>query len=360
MAVRNPIAAGVLIGLAVIGILVAIWFITTAIPFVIEIVLISIVFAAGIAPGVARITNVRLWPGWHIPRGIAVIMIYIGIAIILTLIGIFVVTFAVKEIGVLIDNIPGYITSLQSWLAEVHAKYTYIPSLTQILVSLRDKLGSIYTYVYTVVRSAISIGVALGIIVLIVVLAYYALLGDEKIKNAFLLLLPPSKRIPYGDVLSEMAYVMGAWLRAQVFLAIIVGVAIGIFMAIMRVPYIFLIALIGALAELAPMLGPTVAAIPAVLLSLNQPTWKIVVIIAFFILLAEIDGHILTPMIMQRRVGVHPFLIVVVLFIGAVWGGLLGALLAVPVTGAVQVFVARVVLPAIENAEEKVDAGSNP
>jgi predicted PurR-regulated permease PerM len=148
---------------------------------------------------------------------------------------------------------------------------------------------------------------------------------------------------------------MGGWLRAQLLLAFIVGASITIFLLIIGVPYAFIIGIIGALAELVPMVGPTVAAIPAILLTLFQPTWQLILVIIFFVMLAQAEGNYLAPKIMQSQVGLSPLVTLLALLIGGTLAGMVGALLAIPLAAATQVFVERIVLPSIEGAESISD-----
>ena len=177
----------------------------------------------------------------------------------------------------------------------------------------------------------------------------------ERLSLHSLRLIPPAHRDKYSHTFSEMGEKMGSWLRAQLLLAFIVGASIVVFLLIIGVPYAYIIGIIGAVAELIPLVGPMVAAIPAVLLTLFQPTWQLVLVIIFFVVLAQIEGDYLAPRIMQKKVGLSPLITILALLVGGTLAGMIGALLAIPLAAAIQVFVKHIVIPAIEEKESTSD-----
>ncbi len=121
-------------------------------------------------------------------------------------------------------------------------------------------------------------------------------------------------------------------------------------MAALGVPYAALIAGLGGLGEMIPMVGPYTAFIPALIIVLvvGAPLWKIIVVIIFFIALIQVEGLVLAPKVMQRAVELAPVTTVMSLIIGGALYGLVGALLSVPVAAGGRVFLYEVVFPAIE------------
>ncbi len=352
MAKRDPVATGALIVLIMIGMVLLLWFIWK-ISSIVIIILIAAVLASGIAPVVDRLTSARFPRGWHMPRSLAVILVYLALVIVIGLVGMGIGTAVVKEGMQLAHNAPGYFATASDWFTRLQHKYTFLPQVSGITDRLREQFGAISAYAYAATTRLIGFIGNIVVIIVTFVITYYVLTGEKSAKEGFLRMIPAAQRPKYDETFTEMGSKMGAWLRGQVTLALIIGAVITIGMYIIGVPYAVIIGIIGAVAELIPMLGPSVAAIPAVLLVLFQAKWQIVVVIIFFIILSQTESNVLFPRIMRQAIGLNPIVTILALLAGAAVAGFIGALLAIPLTAALQVFYERIILPAIESAEKE-------
>jgi len=120
-------------------------------------------------------------------------------------------------------------------------------------------------------------------------------------------------------------------------------VAAGLGTWILGLPYPFLLGLAAGITELIPMVGPVLGAVPAVLVALFLPTWRLLAVIVLFTLIQQAENHLLVPRVMKQAVGLSPLLTIVAIMIGAKLMGILGALLAVPIAAALQVIVGEIV-----------------
>jgi predicted PurR-regulated permease PerM len=349
---RGSVATGVLIAVAVIGILGGLY-VLYRVRVVIVILLLSAVVATGIAPLVEKATKLSLPPrGWHLPRGVGVILVYILLIVVLggliTVIG----TVVVREGLQFAANSHTYYASLQEYLGKLHAKYSYMPDLPAILERIKGQIGQISAYLYQSLKGLF--GFASNIVVLLTtfVIVFYMITAEHSVKESILKIVPPSQRERFGDTFTEMGVRMGSWLRAQIFLAFIVGALVSLGLWIIGIPYALIIGITGGIAEMLPMVGPGVAAIPAIGIALfSGQIWRVVVVVIFFVLLSQLESNVLFPKIMSHHVGLSPMLTILALIAGATLGGFLGALLAIPLTAALQVFFQRIIFPAIENAQ---------
>lgn len=352
MSTRGPVATGVLIALSVIGILLGLWLIQK-LSSIVVILILATLLAAGIGPIIDRITRKPLPPGgWHLPKGAAVILVYLCLIIVIAAIVLVIGTVVVNEGVQFAKDAPRYLTEATNALNKLHDKHPYLPSMSGLIARIQEQLGAVSSYVYQGVTRLFGFLGNIVVIVVTFVIAYYLLSAEQSAKEAMLRLIPPSKREVYSETFTEMGCRMGAWLRGQLLLAFIVGVVIGVGLAIIGLPYAGIVAIVGAVAEMIPMLGPGVAAIPAVLIALVGPPWKIVVVIIFFVLLSQIESNILFPKVMKHAVGLNPIITILAILAGAALAGFIGALLAIPLAAAAQVFYQRIILPTIEKAEE--------
>jgi predicted PurR-regulated permease PerM len=111
---------------------------------------------------------------------------------------------------------------------------------------------------------------------------------------------------------------------------------------VLGLPNALLLGVIAGLAEIIPIVGPLLGAIPALLVAAVTGQIDLVLLVAgVYVVIQVVEGNVLVPMVMKSTIGVPPFLVVVSLVIGAAAGGLVGALLAVPLVAAVVVILER-------------------
>ena len=136
--------------------------------------------------------------------------------------------------------------------------------------------------------------------------------------------------------------VVGNYIRGQLTLAAIIGVLAGVgcyFLGLNN--FALIIGVLAFLFETIPMVGPTLASIPAILISLllPDPFPRTYVILVYFIIIQLIEGNILGPRIVGHAVGLHPVASILALIVGVQLFGPFGALLATPILAAVWVVV---------------------
>jgi predicted PurR-regulated permease PerM len=132
---------------------------------------------------------------------------------------------------------------------------------------------------------------------------------------------------------------MGYWLLGQLILSVVVFGVVFIGLTILKVEYALLLALIAGLLEIIPYIGPFIAgAITAFFAFLQSPGLALAAVI-FFVVVQELEGHVLVPIIMSKSVGLNPVMVILAILIGGSLGGVVGALIAVPIASGVSVFV---------------------
>jgi predicted PurR-regulated permease PerM len=120
-------------------------------------------------------------------------------------------------------------------------------------------------------------------------------------------------------------------------LASVIGTSSAAGLYVLGVPYFYVLALIAAIGEMVPVIGPILAAVPAVLTALSISPKTAILVVIFFIVQQQIENHLLVPRIMSRQVGVSAVTVIVALLIGAAIHGIVGALIAVPTAAILQV-----------------------
>jgi len=124
---------------------------------------------------------------------------------------------------------------------------------------------------------------------------------------------------------------LGAWVQGQLFLMFLIGVFVYIGLLLLHVEYALPLALIAGILEIVPIVGPIMAAIPAVLVALAVSPFLALSVVALYFIVQQIENHIVIPIVMRKSVGLSPVITITALMIGGRLAGMVGAILAVPV-----------------------------
>jgi len=179
------------------------------------------------------------------------------------------------------------------------------------------------------------------------IITFYLLLDGEKYIRFFLLLFPSKYRRELTDVAKDLNETLGAYLRGQVFLIIIMSVASWIVLTILKVHYALVLCLATGILEVVPIIGPIMATTLAALVAFYQPSvaWGLtnvsltLIVISCYFILRQIEDLIVIPNIVGKFIHVHPVFVMLALFIGARVGGILGVFLALPVSAVLKVLI---------------------
>lgn len=153
-----------------------------------------------------------------------------------------------------------------------------------------------------------------------------ALLGHDTGERVFTMLIQIEKRL-------------GAWVLGELCLMAIVGLLVYGGLYFLRVEYALPLAILAGLLEIVPTIGPTVSALPAILVAFGSSPILAVSVAALYIIVQQVENNLLVPIVMKQSVGLSPVLTILALMIGGRFGGVTGAILAVPILLAIQEMV---------------------
>ena len=183
-------------------------------------------------------------------------------------------------------------------------------------------------------------GSVVSFFALIVGMVYFA--AQPGVYRRGLLLLAPVKSRPkLGDALDESGKALRYWLGGQLVAMVVTGVLVGLTMWLLGVPAPLGLGLVAGLLDFVPLVGPMIAAIPALLLAFTvSPQTTLFVLIAYTII-QQIEGNIIQPLVQQRAVHLPPAMLLFSLFAASTLFGLAGLILAAPLTVVAFVLVNR-------------------
>jgi predicted PurR-regulated permease PerM len=174
-------------------------------------------------------------------------------------------------------------------------------------------------------------------------------------------LIPPDYRCRWIAIMSRMGERMGGWVIGQIIITAYYGVAFSAGLSILRVPDPISIGVITGVLEIIPFVGGFLGLLLAAVVALSVSPFRVLWVVVLYLIVTNVEAHILVPYVYGRAVHVHPFLVVVALLIGAETFGILGAIVAVPIATALQVVVENLyVKEVVEAAEQSRERSRKP
>ena len=179
-------------------------------------------------------------------------------------------------------------------------------------------------------------------VIAILALVYFWLTERARMQRFALNLLPADRRAGAREAWNEIEVRLGSWIRGQLIIMGSVGVFTSIAYFLIGLEGALLLGVIAALAELIPLIGPALGAIPALLVAALTGNLETVVIVAVvYFVIQVVEGNVLIPLVMRNTIGVPPFLVIASILAGAAVAGIPGALISVPLVAALLVVVER-------------------
>lgn len=273
--------------------------------------------------------------GWlhnkKLPRGAAVLVVYVVLLSITTSILILLVPVIVDQVSQLLSNFGDIYRSLIDSFAHfkiLSAEYGLEKNFLATIDSLQQGVAYSARSLFSTFSNSIS-----GIVGLLVVLVLtFYLIVEEASARKFLKGIIPIEYQPYTfRLLEKIQKKLGCWLRAQLILSLIISFFVYIGLSFLGVEYALLLAVIAGLFEFVPYIGPVLAALPAALIGFTDSPFKGLLVILLYVVIQQIENHILVPKVMQKVTGLNPVISIIALLVGVKLGGMVGVLLAIPV-----------------------------
>lgn len=174
---------------------------------------------------------------------------------------------------------------------------------------------------------------------MVLVITFYLTVEEDSMKR-FVQSVVPVRHRPYtAQLIAAMQHRMGYWLRGQLILSVIVFAMVYLGLSLLGIKYALVLALVAGIFEIVPFLGPWISAIPAVFFAFAQSPGKAIAVAIMYFLVQQIENNLIVPKVMGKTTGLNPLVVILALLMGARLGGVVGALLAVPVALAVAVYV---------------------
>lgn len=299
-------------------------------------IIVAIIAAFVLNPLVNALTDVPMGTKkYHLPREVAILLAFLLTGLLLSAITMFVLLPFISEFNNFVIDLPKLVSRINklTMLIEQQANSAQVPDNIRSLIT--DGLTGAASYGVGFMRNIINavFAFATQIIELVVVpvLTYYFLKDWRSLKADVITLFPPLSQPRAVSIIEELAMVVSNYIRGQVLISAIMGLMVFSGMYFLRVDYPLVLGLLVTLTETLPIIGPIIGAIPAILLAYLSSPVLATKVAAFYIILHQIENHIIVPNIMGHTIDLHPVLVIISLLIGGQLYGIAGMILAVPV-----------------------------
>jgi predicted PurR-regulated permease PerM len=327
----------------VLGLLSAAW----AVRNILLLVLIAAVLAVGLDPPVRRLERVGL------PRGTAVLLIFLAAIGFLIAFGFLVIPPLVREVKQLATDIPDYVARLRTnsgWVGDLERKYHISARLKEATSKLPSLASSSITKVLGITKSIASVIFNMLTIGILTIYFLMALPRTEGMVGA--LVSRKEHQAEDTKTFQEALERVGGYVSGNIAVSIIAGVASFIALRIFGVSFAAALAMWVGIADLIPTVGATLGALAAVVVAFFSSIVDGIAITIFFVVYQQMENYVIVPRVMKKAVDLSPAMVIISVLIGGSLAGFAGALLALPIAAAAKVVLRdvwlrdRLVLPA--------------
>ncbi len=226
-----------------------------------------------------------------------------------------------------------------------------------------DQLASQLQAVSSVVLTG-ALGIGMGVLTLlaqmlsIVVLSIYLTLDQSRLERFWLSLAPVARRPELLAIWREIESRLGGYVRGELLLMTSIGVMASLGYLVIGLPYPLALGVLAGLLEFVPMVGPTLGAIPAIVIALSISPQAALLVVVYSIVIQVVENNLLVPRLMGHSVGVSPVIVILAIFAFSSLLGITGAFLAIPLAAILQVLMDHLIVHAGVGSTEEPGEGS--
>jgi predicted PurR-regulated permease PerM len=306
--------------------------------------------------GVALFLAMALDPlvGWlqghRMSRGLAITVVFAGFAVLFGILLAIVVPIAVNQIVGFAQAIPGYISTLQNapWLENLLAATGSEATVDGWLDQIRSYLSN-PSNLLAIGGGALAVGSGImeGITgsMFILILTLYFLASLRQMKTALYRIVPAYSRTKVAEITDYVTRSVGSYISGMFILALANSIVAFILLTALGVGFAPLLAVLALFITMIPMIGSVTFWIIASVVCFFQSWWVGLVFALVYFAYMQVEAYLMTPRVMSKQVEIPGSLVIISALVGGTLLGLLGALIAVPVTASLLMIVEKLLVP---------------
>ncbi len=307
---------------------------------VVLLLFISLIFAAATAKPAAQLQRL------HIPEAFAVALIYLIALATFAVIIWFVVPPLLSQIAGFGDDLPSYVERVQSigrTYDRVRQEYPELHSFDdqlhdlggRVVAAAGERLTALPTQLFALFLDTLSV----------VVISIMIVTSRHRIRDLIILMIGPRYRRQTNDILTQMWEQLGHYVRAKLIVMLIVGSITFVVLYLLNMPFPLLLAIVVALGELIPRVGPWLARIPLLIFAAFEGLTIFILVAIASVLIENAKGLVISPFVEGDQLNVHPLLVFIAVLVGSSLLGAAGAFVAVPAAAVIQILFNEVIVP---------------
>lgn len=317
---------------AALAIAFAVVFIAWIILRPLAILLMSIVLAETLEPLASRLQQ-------HVRRSVAVLLTYLGLVGIMILLTLTIVPAVLAEVGDLAEEIPDAQEQVMGWIND--QGWVSEEQITGYLEEQMGEGGQLAGIPLAIAGAAVELALA-------VFLSIYWLIGKPGARSLFFSMIPPDRRDEAESIAAEVGSTIGGYIRGVVVSGAILGVIAFLGLTLIGVDFALPLAMFTFFGELVPVLGPLLAVIPVLIVAAFDGLTTVLLVLGLYLGLQLLESSLVYPQVMKRQASIPPIVVIFALLAGGSVGGIIGALVAIPLAGAIRVLILRLVVPRVQ------------
>jgi predicted PurR-regulated permease PerM len=276
-------------------------------------------------------------------RGAAAAIVYLLATAVIAGIGALILPTLIQQVGDFVNALPGYVHDLTTGrgpLGFLETKYHVVERVQKAVSGggsgAASSLAGGATAALDVTRSVITF---IAAVVTITFLTLFMLLEGPRWVSSSIELLPAERRAEAREIADDIYHLVGRYVTGNLLISLIAGTATAIVLLALGVPFALALGLLVAILDLIPLAGATLAAIVVTLVALTDSVTSAIIVAVFFIVYQQIENHLLQPLVYGHTVRLSPLAILLSVLIGSQVAGIVGALVAIPVGGTIQILL---------------------
>jgi predicted PurR-regulated permease PerM len=336
--------------LAIIGVAIVLTWLAMRLSHFLLVILFAILLATAIDEPVSWLQ------ARGVPRPLGIFLHYVALLILFGIAIVVLIPLVTTEARLLSKELPAYLDSLETLID----KYTPGPkphfSMNEIEKDLQGHIG---TVVDRLEKFTLE-GIKIGLYTFITLVLGFFLASEPDIVGKLATRFMPQHKDKIDRIAAETRDRIGAWARGQLMLGLIFGILMGVGLKLIGVPFALSLGVAAGILELLPYVGGLVTVVLASITALSIGFPQVIAVIVLYIVLVNVESHILEPWLFGKAVGLPPIAILLALLTGVELIGIAGALLAIPLLVIIWVLVEELYpAPVIAGAATPPAAGSD-
>ena len=298
--------------------------------YILKDVLIIFLFALIIASAISPFANWLDEKGF--PRLLGVLLLFLVVLALIIAVLSLIIPYVSQDISQLTSTLPQLVTKVSTSLEKVQQGS---PQYLDFLSEVQNILQGFSDYLQQSSQSILGLIITIfgGVMsaIAILIISFYLSVTKNGIEK-FLGSIVPEKYEDYAiDLWKRAELKVGLWLQGQLLLGLIMGLLVYVGLSLMGIKFALILGFLAAILEIVPMVGPVLAAIPAIFLAfILSPTLGLWVIV-FYVVIQQLENHILVPIVLGKTVGLNPVVVIIALLVGQQLAGIPGMILSVPI-----------------------------